>query len=48
MFVVYLYQFLDHEKVYVGLSDNFNFHLELEKKFFSSGQKKKKENALID
>lgn len=36
MFIVYLYTFIDKSEVFVGLSDNFNFHLELEKKFFKS------------
>ncbi|MAC83367.1 MAG: hypothetical protein CL624_04460 [Arcobacter sp.] len=34
MYIVYLYNFLDNDKVFVGLSDNFSFHLDLEKKYF--------------
>lgn len=36
MFIVYLYSFINKKKVFVGLSENLNFHLELEKKFFDS------------
>ena len=36
MFIVYLYSFINKKKVFVGLSENLNFHLELEKKFFNS------------
>lgn len=36
MYIVYLYNFVDHEKVYIGLSDDLNFQLELEEKYLAT------------
>ena len=39
MFIVYLLEFKDSEEVYIGLSDNLNWQLELESKFFEVNYK---------
>ena len=34
MYIVYLIEFYENDKIYIGLSDNLNWQLELEKEFF--------------
>jgi len=34
MYIVYLLEFINSDEIYIGLTDNMNWQLELEKKFF--------------